>query len=188
MGRKISVDSATMMNKALEVIEARYLFGLAADQLEVVIHPQSVIHSMVQFRDHSVVAQLGTPDMRVPIAYGLSWPERMASGAAALDFRSLAPMTFESMEEHGHPERFPGLKLAWKTLNGPSGSCAVLNAANEVAVEAFLNRQIRFDQIHQVNEDTLGRMHCDRPQNLADLLELDRQSRLRAHEVVSRLN
>ena len=187
MGRKISVDSATMMNKALEVIEARYLFGLAPHQLEVVIHPQSVIHSMVQFTDHSVVAQLGTPDMRVPIAYGLSWPERMDSGAAALDFRSLSPMTFESMEEHGHPERFPGLKLAWETLNGPSGSCAVLNAANEVAVEAFLNRQIRFDQIHQVNEDTLGRMRCDRPQNLADLLELDRQSRLLAREVVARL-
>ena len=188
MGRKISVDSATMMNKALEVIEARYLFGLAPEQLEVVIHPQSVIHSMVQFTDHSVVAQLGTPDMRVPIAYGLSWPERMASGAAALDFRSLAPMTFESMEEHNHPERFPGLKLAWETLDGPAGSCAVLNAANEVAVEAFLNRQIRFDQIHQVNEATLGRMHGDRPQNLADLLELDRQSRGLAREVVARLS
>lgn len=188
MGRKISVDSATMMNKALEVIEARYLFGLAPEQLEVVIHPQSVIHSMVQFTDHSVVAQLGTPDMRVPIAYGLSWPERMASGAAALDFRTLAPMTFESMDEHGHPERFPGLKLAWETLNGPAGSCAVLNAANEVAVEAFLNRQIRFDQIHQVNEATLGRMHADRPQNLADLLALDRQSRTLALEVVARLN
>lgn len=188
MGRKISVDSATMMNKALEVIEARYLFGLAPRQLEVVIHPQSVIHSMVQFTDHSVVAQLGTPDMRVPIAYGLSWPERMASGAAALDFRSLAPMTFESMEEHNHPERFPGLKLAWETLDGPAGSCAVLNAANEVAVEAFLNRQIRFDQIHQINEATLVRMHGDRPQNLADLLELDRQSRGLAREVVARLS
>jgi 1-deoxy-D-xylulose-5-phosphate reductoisomerase len=164
------------------------LFGLAPEQLEVVIHPQSVIHSMVQFTDHSVVAQLGTPDMRVPIAYGLSWPERMASGAAALDFRALAPMTFESMDEHGHPERFPGLKLAWETLNGPAGSCAVLNAANEVAVEAFLNRQIRFDQIHQVNEATLGRMHADRPQNLADLLALDRQSRTLALEVVARLN
>ena len=188
MGRKISVDSATMMNKALEVIEARYLFGLAPEQLEVVIHPQSVIHSMVQFTDHSVVAQLGTPDMRVPIAYGLSWPERMASGAAALDFRALAPMTFESMDEHGHPARFPGLKLAWETLKGPAGSCAVLNAANEVAVEAFLNRQIRFDQIHQVNEVTLGRMHADRPQNLADLLALDRQSRTLALEVVARLS
>lgn len=188
MGRKISVDSATMMNKALEVIEARYLFGLAPRQLEVVIHPQSVIHSMVQFTDHSVVAQLGTPDMRVPIAYGLSWPERMSSGASALDFRALAPMTFESMEEHGHPERFPGLKLAWQTLEGPSGSCAVLNAANEVAVDAFLNRRIRFDQIHHVNDATLGRIHPDRPQNLEDLLALDRQSREQAREVVAGLN
>lgn len=188
MGRKISVDSATMMNKALEVIEARYLFGLAPRQLEVVIHPQSVIHSMVQLTDHSVVAQLGTPDMRVPIAYGLSWPERMSSGASALDFRALAPMTFESMEEHGHPERFPGLKLAWQTLEGPSGSCAVLNAANEVAVDAFLNRRIRFDQIHHVNEATLGRIYPNRPQNLEDLLALDRQSRERAREVVAGLN
>ncbi|MEY4694001.1 MAG: 1-deoxy-D-xylulose 5-phosphate reductoisomerase [Pseudomonadota bacterium] len=188
MGRKISVDSATMMNKALEVIEARYLFGLAPRQLEVVIHPQSVIHSMVQFTDHSVVAQLGTPDMRVPIAYGLSWPERMSSGASALDFRALAPMTFESMEEHGHPERFPGLKLAWQTLEGSSGSCAVLNAANEVAVDAFLNRRIRFDQIHHVNEATLGRIYPNRPQNLEDLLALDRQSREQAREVVAGLN
>ena len=177
MGRKISVDSATMMNKALEVIEARYLFGVAPEQLEVVIHPQSVIHSMVQFKDHSVLAQLGTPDMRVPIAYGLSWPERMDSGACALDFHALAAMTFEAMSDHGHPERFPGLKLAWQTLQGPAGSCAVLNAANEVAVEAFLNRQIRFDQIHHVNESSLAAVVCDRPQALEDLLALDAQSR-----------
>jgi 1-deoxy-D-xylulose-5-phosphate reductoisomerase len=177
MGRKISVDSATMMNKALEVIEARYLFGLAPDHLEVVIHPQSVIHSMVQFKDNSVVAQLGTPDMRVPIAYGLSWPERMVSGAAALDFHALAAMTFESMDDHGHPERFPGLSLAWATLNGAPGSCAVLNAANEVAVEAFLNRQIRFDQIHHINEATLNAVSALPPQNLADLLDVDRRSR-----------
>ena len=108
MGRKISVDSATMMNKALEVIEARYLFGLAPERLEVVIHPQSVIHSMVQYRDTSVVAQLGTPDMRVPIAYGLAWPDRVASGAQALDFRALADMSFESLDSRGHRERFPG--------------------------------------------------------------------------------
>ncbi|MCA9118493.1 MAG: 1-deoxy-D-xylulose-5-phosphate reductoisomerase, partial [Planctomycetaceae bacterium] len=110
MGRKISVDSATMMNKALEVIEARYLFGLAPSQIEVVIHPQSVIHSMVQFHDRSVVAQLGTPDMRVPIAYGLSWPERIESGAAALDFSTLGALTFEQPDD----DRFPGLRLAWE--------------------------------------------------------------------------
>ena len=120
MGRKISVDSATMMNKALEVIEARYLFGLAPERLEVVIHPQSVIHSMVQYRDTSVVAQLGTPDMRVPIAYGLAWPDRVASGAQALDFHALADMTFEALDSRGHRERFPGLELAWECLRAPA--------------------------------------------------------------------
>jgi 1-deoxy-D-xylulose-5-phosphate reductoisomerase len=186
MGRKISVDSATMMNKALEVIEARYLFGLEPDQLKVVIHPQSVIHSMVQFKDNSVVAQLGTPDMRVPIAYGLSWPERIESGAAALDFHTLADMTFEAMDGHGHPERFPGLSLAWATLKGAPGSCAVLNAANEIAVEAFLNRQIRFDQIHHVNDATLNSVSAVRPENLFDLLDIDRRSRQAARQSVAK--
>jgi 1-deoxy-D-xylulose-5-phosphate reductoisomerase len=187
MGRKISVDSATMMNKALEVIEARYLFGLQPEQLEVVIHPQSVIHSMVQYQDHSVVAQLGTPDMRVPIAYGLSWPERMVSGASALDFHALPAMTFESMDEPGHLQRFPGLKLAWETLKGAPGSCAVLNAANEVAVDAFLNRKIRFDQIHAVNRQTLDAWAFDAPKNLDDLIQLDTLSRQAAHQVVAGL-
>ncbi len=180
MGRKISVDSATMMNKALEVIEARYLFGLLPDQLEVVIHPQSVIHSMVQYRDHSVVAQLGTPDMRVPIAYGLSWPERIESGAAALDFHALAAMTFEAMDEPEHVLRFPGLRLAWETLRGAPGSCAILNAANEVAVEAFLNKRIRFDQIHELNRATLDSLVCTPPECLDDLLALDVRSRQEA--------
>jgi 1-deoxy-D-xylulose-5-phosphate reductoisomerase len=187
MGRKISVDSATMMNKALEVIEARYLFGLAPDRLEVVIHPQSVIHSMVQYKDHSVVAQLGTPDMRVPIAYGLSWPERMSSGAEALDFRALAEMSFESLETRGHPERFPGIRLAWDALNGPVGTTAVLNAANEVAVAAFLERRIRFDQIHAVNVETLAAVTTTVPQSLADLLALDAESRVVAEQAVARL-
>ena len=177
MGRKISVDSATMMNKALEVIEARYLFGVAPAQLSVVIHPQSVIHSMVKYKDTSIVAQLGTPDMRVPIAYGLSWPERITSGAQTLDFHNLKPMTFEAIDDHGHPDRFPGLKLAWQSLSAASGTCAVLNAANEIAVEAFLNKQIRFDQIHQVNTETLSKVQPPAPQSLADLLALDAQSR-----------
>lgn len=187
MGRKISVDSATMMNKALEVIEARYLFGLSPDQLEVVIHPQSVIHSMVQYRDHSVVAQLGTPDMRVPIAYGLSWPERIESGAAALDFHALAAMTFEAMDDPEHVLPFPGLSLAWETLNGAPGSCAILNAANEVAVEAFLNKRIRFDQIHAVNRQTLDDLVCSAPEGLDDLLVLDAQSRQIARKNIVRL-
>ena len=187
MGRKISVDSATMMNKALEVIEARFLFGVAPEQLEVVIHPQSVIHSMVQYKDNSVVAQLGTPDMRGPIAYGLAWPDRMVSGADALDFRAMADMTFESLETHGHRERFPGLQLAWSVLRAPSGTPAVLNAANEVAVAAFLERQIRFDQIHAVNLDTLDAVSTSRPRTLEDLLALDAQSRAAAARVVQRL-
>ena len=187
MGRKISVDSATMMNKALEVIEARYLFGLSPDQLEVVIHPQSVIHSMVQYRDHSVVAQLGTPDMRVPIAYGLSWPERIESGAAPLDFHALAAMTFEAMDEPEHVQRFPGLRLAWETLRGAPGSCAILNAANEVAVEAFLNKRIRFDQIHELNRATLDSLQCSPPDGLDDLLALDARSREEAERNLTRL-
>ena len=183
MGRKISVDSATMMNKALEVIEARYLFGVAPAQLSVVIHPQSVIHSMVKYKDTSIVAQLGTPDMRVPIAYGLSWPERITSGAQTLDFHNLKPMTFEAIDDHGHPDRFPGLKLAWQSLSAASGTCAVLNAANEIAVEAFLNKQIRFDQIHQVNTETLSKVQPAAPQSLSDLLALDAQSRAIASAV-----
>ena len=180
MGRKISVDSATMMNKALEVIEARYLFGVSPDQLDVVIHPQSVIHSMVQYRDTSVVAQLGTPDMRVPIAYGLSWPERIESGAGALDFRNLQNLTFEPIDGDGHRERYPGLALAWESLRGESGSCAVLNAANEVAVAAFLERQIRFDQIHAVNRATLDEVQPNAPDGLEALLDLDARARAAA--------
>ena len=184
MGRKISVDSATMMNKALEVIEARYLFGVSPQQLSVVIHPQSIIHSMVKYKDTSIVAQLGTPDMRVPIAYGLSWPERISSGAQTLDFHNLKPMTFEAIDDHGHPERFPGLKLAWQSLTAASGTCAVLNAANEIAVEAFLNKQIRFDQIHRVNTETLNKVQPQSPQCLPDLLALDALSRATASGLV----
>jgi 1-deoxy-D-xylulose-5-phosphate reductoisomerase len=187
MGRKISVDSATMMNKALEVIEARFLFGLAPERLEVVIHPQSVIHSMVQYRDTSVVAQLGTPDMRVPIAYGLAWPDRVASGAQALDFQTLADMSFESLDSRGHRGRFPGLALAWETLRAPAGTTAVLNAANEVAVAAFLDRRIRFDQIHQVNVATLEAVTASKPDSLEDLLDLDARSRAAAERAIARL-
>jgi len=184
MGRKISVDSATMMNKALEVIEARYLFGLPPERLEVVIHPQSIIHSMVMYRDMSVVAQLGTPDMRVPIAYGLSWPERMESGAKALDFHALSPMTFEALDDHGHSERFAGIHLAWDALRGPRGTTAVLNAANEIAVAAFLDRRIRFDQIHAVNQHCMSHLSPTPPHGLDDLLDLDAQARAVAQDAV----
>ena len=185
MGRKISVDSATMMNKALEVIEARWLFGLTPDQIRVVLHPQSIIHSMVVCKDRSVLAQLGTPDMRVPIAYGLSWPERIESGADLLDFTKLGALTFEQPDA----TRYPGLQLAWETLRAAPGSTCVLNAANEVAVDAFLNRRIRFDQIHHVNMQSLS--DCVVPAGAADsvagLLSLDSQSRRVAESVVTGL-
>ncbi len=183
MGRKISVDSATMMNKALEVIEASYLFGLPGSRIEVVIHPQSVIHSMVQYHDRSVVAQLGTPDMRGPIAYGLSWPERIDSGASALDFSRLGALSFEKPDER----RFPGLRLAWEALEGPVGTTAVLNAANEVAVAAFLDERLRFDQIHQVNDATLQALVPSKPQQFADLLAIDAEARAVAAAQVGRL-
>ncbi len=183
MGRKISVDSATMMNKALEVIEAHYLFGMPPEKIEVVIHPQSIIHSMVQYTDASVVAQLGTPDMRVPIAYGLAWPERMESGAQALDFSKLGAMTFEAPDR----ARFPGLFLAWEAMQAAEGTCAVLNAANEVAVAAFLDEKIRFDQIHQVNTETLARVLPSRCTSLEDLLGLDESSRRAAEQFVKGL-
>lgn len=175
MGRKISVDSATMMNKALEVIEARWLFDLTPQQIRVVIHPQSIIHSMVVCRDNSVLAQLGTPDMRVPIAYGLAWPERVESGASSLDFTALSALTFEPADN----VRYPGLQLAWDTLQGPAGSTAVLNAANEVAVAAFLSGTIRFDQIHSVNAKTLETLVIELgcTESLEGLLALDSRAR-----------
>jgi 1-deoxy-D-xylulose-5-phosphate reductoisomerase len=185
MGRKISVDSATMMNKALEVIEARWLFDLAPEQIRVVIHPQSIIHSMVVCRDNSVLAQLGTPDMRVPIAYGLSFPDRIESGASALDFTTLAALQFEAPDL----TRYPGLQLAWDTLRAPEGSTAVLNAANEIAVEAFLAGTIRFDQIHSVNAHTLDAItpEADACRSLGGLLALDAGARRAAEQQVSRL-
>jgi 1-deoxy-D-xylulose-5-phosphate reductoisomerase len=184
MGRKISVDSATMMNKALEVIEAKYLFQVESHQIEVLIHPQSVVHSMVQFVDNSVVAQLGTPDMRGPIAYGLSWPQRVVSGARALDFSTLNALTFEPASLPAHQHRFPGLQLAWDTLDGAQGSTAVLNAANEIAVAAFLDHQIRFDQIHHVNLDALDKVQFDGPSSLGDVLAIDADARRCASELV----
>ncbi|MFT3814566.1 MAG: 1-deoxy-D-xylulose-5-phosphate reductoisomerase [Acidovorax sp.] len=183
MGRKISVDSATMMNKALEVIEAKHLFGMAPEQIEVVIHPQSVLHSMVQFTDGSVLAQLGTPDMRVPIACGLAWPERIESGAARLDFRALSALTFEAPDA----ARFPGLALAWQALRAAEGTTAVLNAANEVAVDAFLAHRLRFDHIHAVNLHTLERVAPAKPASLGDLLALDAKARSAAQAAVARM-
>ncbi|MDE2082902.1 MAG: 1-deoxy-D-xylulose-5-phosphate reductoisomerase [Burkholderiales bacterium] len=185
MGRKISVDSATMMNKALEVIEAHWLFGLAPAQIEVVIHPQSIVHSMVVCRDGSVLAQLGTPDMKVPIAYGLAWPERIESGAPRLDFTALQALSFERPDAR----RFPGLQLAWQALAGPAGTTAVLNAANEEAVAAFLAGTIAFTAIHSVVAAALERL----PPGLAgdhgldELLDLDGRARTLARRIMKDL-
>ena len=183
IGRKISVDSATMMNKALEVIEARWLFDLHPDQIKVVIHPQQIIHSMVQFKDASILAQLGTPDMRVPIACGLSWPERITSGASKLDFSTLSALAFEDADA----VRFPGLHLSWQALKAAEGTTAVLNAANEVAVGAFLSGRLRFDHIHAVNLATLDAVSPSKPDSLAALLDLDTQARHAAEHVAGRL-
>ena len=180
MGRKISVDSATMMNKALEVIEARWLFDVEPDQIKVVIHPQQIVHSMVQFKDASILAQLGTPDMRVPIACGLAWPQRIESGVERLDFSRLAGLTFEEADER----RFPGLHLSWQALKAPEGTTAVLNAANEVAVAAFLDHQLRFDRIHAVNLAALEKFQPAQPHSLEDLLAINEEARSVAQQVI----
>ena len=181
MGRKISVDSATMMNKALEVIEARWLFDMAPEKIKVVIHPQQIVHSMVQFNDSSVIAQLGTPDMRVPIACGLAWPERIASGAPLLDFAKLAALTFEEADA----KRFPGLHLSWQALRAPEGTTTVLNAANEIAVAAFLDRRLSFDRIHAVNLQTLESVQPGHIASLEDLMALDARSREHAQAIAA---
>ncbi|MBL0148955.1 MAG: 1-deoxy-D-xylulose-5-phosphate reductoisomerase [Ideonella sp.] len=183
MGPKISVDSATMMNKALEVIEARWLFDLTPERIRVVLHPQSIIHSMVVCRDESVLAQMGTPDMKVPIAVGLAHPERVESGASRLDFLSLRALTFEPADH----VRFPGLGLAYGALNSAEGATAVLNAANEVAVAAFLERRIRFTDIHRVNAHTVESVLPDPGEvtSLDGLLALDARSRRSAAQCVA---
>ena len=178
MGRKISVDSATLMNKALEMIEARWLFDLPAEKIRVVIHPQQIVHSMVAYRDASVVAQLGTPDMRVPIAVGLSWPERIASGSAELDWTRLPALTFEDADR----AIYPALALADRALAGPDGTSAVLNAANEVAVDAFLAGTIRFDSILNAVRHTVDSVPppAGATASLDALLALDAEARAQA--------
>ena len=173
MGAKISVDSATLMNKGLELIEAHYLFGLPSSQLDVVIHPQSVVHSMVEFIDGSVLAQLGSPDMRIPIAYALAWPERMTTPAARLDLASIARLEFEAPDL----ERFPALRLAREALEEGGAAPIVLNAANEVAVASFLAGDIRFPDIARLAEEALSDAKFDIPHSIDDVLEIDRLTR-----------
>ncbi len=173
MGRKISVDSATLMNKGLEVIEARWLFNAAPPAIEVIVHPQSVIHSMVRYRDGSVLAQLGTPDMRTPIAHALAWPGRMDAGVAALDFASLSALTFEAPDT----THFPCLRLAFDALNAGGNAPAVLNAANELAVAAFLDGQLAFTGIPTLVETALTRFAGQGSDSVEALLACDNEVR-----------
>ena len=181
MGRKISVDSATMMNKGLEVIEACWLFDASPDAVEVVIHPQSVIHSMVEYEDASVLAQLGNPDMRTPIAHALAWPERVASGVAPLDLVSASRLDFEAPD----PDRFPCLRLGFEAARAGGSAAAVLNAANEVAVGAFLDRRLRFTRIARVVEETVAACAGAEPGDLDAVLDVDERARARAEELVA---
>jgi 1-deoxy-D-xylulose-5-phosphate reductoisomerase len=180
MGAKISVDSATLMNKGLELIEAHYLFGLPSAQLDVVIHPQSVIHSLVEFIDGSVLAQLGSPDMRIPIAFALAWPERMPTPARRLDLAAIARLEFEVPDL----ERFPALRLAREALEAGGAAPIVLNAANEIAVAAFLDGAVRFPDIAALVQDALNSAAYDAPRMIGDVLEIDRMTRERTRAMM----
>ena len=183
MGRKISVDSASLMNKGLELIEACWIFDLAPELVDVVVHPQSIIHSMVQYRDGSVLAQMGNPDMRTPIAYGLGWPERLESGVAPLDLIATARLDFEAPDEG----RFPCLRLAREAVAAGGTAMAICNAANEIAVAAFLEEQIRFTSIPWVIEQCLGRVGVQEPTSLAVVESADAEARRVAVEQVANL-
>lgn len=183
MGRKISVDSATMMNKGLEVIEARWLFDATPDQIEVVIHPQSIVHSMVQYLDGSVIAQLGNPDMRTPIAYALGHPERIDAGVSMLDLAKSGKLEFETMDAG----RFPCVRLAYDVLRRGGTAPAILNAANEIAVEAFLGGELAFLDIPRVIEGVLAVVPVVEARELADVLRADAEARISARERVALL-
>lgn len=182
MGRKITIDSASMMNKALEVIEARWLFDMPAEKIDVLIHPQSVIHSMVEYADGAVMAQLGTPDMRLPILYAMSWPERLPTGGKRLDFTQMNALTFEQPDYN----RFPGLKLAYDALAVGGSMSAVLNGANEVAVDAFLHEKISFGAIARLVEETMQAVPVITHPTLEQVFECDRAARQKAAALMSR--
>ena len=181
MGRKITIDSASMMNKALEVIEARWLFDMPPERIDVLIHPQSVIHSMVEYADGAVMAQLGTPDMRLPILYAMSWPERLPTGGKRLDFEALSALTFEKPDLN----RFPGLGLAYQALACGGTMSAILNGANEIAVDAFLHDRIRFGQIAQLVEETMASVPVTQHPTLEQVFESDLKARARAKELLA---
>lgn len=182
MGRKISVDSATMMNKGLEFIEACWLFGVQPEQIEVVIHPESVVHSMVQYVDGSVIAQMGNPDMRTPISYGMAWPNRIDAGVSDLSFKDLLSLNFSAPDF----ARFPCLKLAMDAMTTGGTAPAILNAANEVAVASFLAGSIRFDQISIVNERVLETLTSAKVVSVEQVLECDLEARALAKHIITK--
>jgi 1-deoxy-D-xylulose-5-phosphate reductoisomerase len=184
MGRKISVDSATLMNKGLELIEACLLFDLPPEKVEVVVHPQSIVHSLVEYCDGSMLAQLGNPDMRIPIAHALGWPDRIASGVESLDIVRAGRLEFEAPDL----ERFPCLSLATRVAGLGGSAPAVLNGANEVAVNAFLERRLAFTDIPRVIEAVLAQHSVGSVASLEDVLAADGWSRRQAHAAVARLN
>ena len=181
MGRKISVDSASMMNKGLEVIEACWLFGAELNQVDVVIHPQSIVHSLVQYSDGSVLAQLGNPDMRTPIAHALAWPQRMTAGVSALDLCAVGRLDFLPPDE----QRFPCLRLARQAMQAGGVGPALLNAANEVAVDAFLHERLRFDQIPHLIEEVLNALPVQAVESLEQVLDADSRARCLAEQLIS---
>lgn len=183
MGQKISVDSATMMNKGLEYIEAHWLFSAAIEQIDILLHPQSVIHSMVHYKDGSVLAQLGLPDMRTPIAHGLAYPERIVSNVKGVDFTKLNKLTFEDVDEN----RFPSLRIAREVLEAGGSASTVMNAANEIAVDAFLSNNIRFTDIVSVIESVLGKMNNSEPDSIAAILQMDSWARAEAKQAIKEL-
>ncbi|WP_339058200.1 1-deoxy-D-xylulose-5-phosphate reductoisomerase [Candidatus Regiella endosymbiont of Tuberolachnus salignus] len=183
MGRKISVDSATMMNKGLEYIEAHWLFNASAEQIEVVLHPQSVIHSMVCYNDGSVLAQLGSPDMRIPIAYAMAYPDRIKSGVDALNFCQMGALTFTQPDK----QRYPCLPLAIDACHSGQTATTALNAANEVAVQKFLDGTIRFTDIVKVNEKVVEKQTSKEPNSVEEVLEIDQLARKEANEVICNL-
>ncbi|MCX7108093.1 MAG: 1-deoxy-D-xylulose-5-phosphate reductoisomerase [Methylococcales bacterium] len=184
MGRKISVDSATMMNKGLEMIEACILFAMTPDQIQVVIHPQSIIHSMVDYVDGTVLAQMGNPDMRVPIAYSMAWPERFDSGVEPLNIFDVRRMDFEEP----NLERFPCLRLAYEAINKGGIMPTVLNAANEIAVDAFLNEKVRFTDIPVIIERCMSKFEVKPAKTLAIVLEADEHARVISKQIIAELN
>jgi 1-deoxy-D-xylulose-5-phosphate reductoisomerase len=184
MGAKISVDSATMMNKSLEIIEASYLFNLESDEIEVLIHPQSIVHSMVEYIDGSILSQMGAPDMRTPIAHTLAWPERIATTGDILNLSNNINLSFEPIDLN----RFPAVKMARQVLQGGAGASTAFNAANEIAVAAFLSGQLKFSEIESVVGEVLQRVHIQPISTIQDVFSLDHDARRIASAVIAGVN